>query len=181
MALWANSPAIWRFVWGARGETHLSKLISLSGMFIGAVGIFLGFYHLGRNPQLSLEIVTTTTVGLVGALAFVRHFIFHKADAKRMGWETDRPEWAYEVGFANLAFAAMGWLAVFARMGTQAQALVLLGYSLYLAQAALLHAYQYRASPVKSPDKLWRVVLGTASFAAMMLFFAMHAMLGTQR
>ena len=68
-----------------------------------------------------------------------------------------------------------------AHLGTQAQALVVLGYSLYLAQAALLHAHQYRASAVKSPEKLWRVVLGTASFAALMLFFALQALMGAGR
>lgn len=155
----------------------MSKSIALSGMFIGAVGIFFGFYHLGRNPQLALAIVTTTTVGLVGVLAFVRHFIFHKADAKRMGWETDRPEWAYEVGFANLAFGVMGLLSVYADLGLQAQALTILGYAVYLMQAALLHGYQYFTSDAKSADKLWRIVIGTGSFAAMMLFFAVYALL----
>ncbi|MFZ4481421.1 MAG: DUF6790 family protein [Rhodoferax sp.] len=156
----------------------MSRLIALSGMFIGAVGIFFGFYFLGNDPHRALAIVTTTTVGLVGVLAFVRHFIFHKADARRMGWETDRPEWAYEVGFANLAFGVMGFVSVFTNLGLQAQALTILGYAVYLMQAALLHGYQYFKGDSKSAEKLWRVVIGTASFAAMMLFFALFALLG---
>ena len=155
----------------------MCKWISLTGMFIGTVGIFFGFYHLGRNPQLALEIVTTTTVGMVGILAFVRHFIFHKADAKRMGWETDRPEWAYEVGFANLAFGVMGLFSVYAKLGIQAQALTIFGYAVYLMQAAFLHGYQYVTSDNKSAEKLWRVVIGTAWFAAVMFFFAIYALL----
>ncbi len=155
----------------------MGKWIALSGMGIGAVGIFFGFFYLGNEPQLALSIVTTTTVGIVGLLAFVRHFIFHKADAKRMGWETDRPEWAYEVGFANLAFGVMGFVAVFANLGVRAQALALLGYAVYLAQAALLHGYEYMKSDTKSAEKLWRIVLGTASFSAMMLFFSLNALL----
>jgi hypothetical protein len=155
----------------------MSKWIGLSGMFIGAIGIFFGFYHLGRNPPLALEIVTTTTVGLVGVLAFVRHFIFHKADAKRMGWETDRPEWAYEVGFANLAFGVMGLLSVYAKLGMQAQALTVFGYAVYLMQAAFLHGYQYVTDDIKSAEKLWRVVIGTAWFAAVMFFFSIYALL----
>lgn len=155
----------------------MSKWIGPSGMFIGAVGIFFGFYYLGKNPQLSLAIVTTTTVGLVGVLAFVRHFVFHQSDARRLGWETDRPEWAYEVGFANLAFGAMGLLSVFAELGLRAQALTILGYALYLLQAALLHGYQYISSKEKSAEKLWRVVIGTAWFAALMLFFSIDALL----
>lgn len=156
----------------------MSKWLGLSGMFVGSVGIFFGFYYLGENPQLSLEIMTITTVGIVGVLAFVRHFIFHKADAERMGWETDRPEWAYEVGFANLAFGVMGFLAVLLRLGVQAQALVLLGYAIYLAQAAMLHGYEYIKADHKSAEKLWRIVIGTASFSAMMLFFSLYALIG---
>lgn len=49
----------------------MSKWIALAGMFIGAVGIFFGFFYLANNPQLALAIVTVTTVGLVGVLAFV--------------------------------------------------------------------------------------------------------------
>ena len=129
-----------------------------------------------NKPQLSLAIVTATTVGVVGVLAFIRHFIFHKADAKRMGWETDRPEWAYEVGFANLAFGVMGLFSVFGKLGMPAQALTILGYAVYLMQAAFLHGYQYFSSETKSAEKLWRIVIGTASFAAMMLYFAIHAL-----
>lgn len=155
----------------------MAKWISIAGMVVGGVGIFFGFYYLGSAPQTSLNIVTVTTVGIVGVLAFVRHFIFHKADAARMGWETDRPEWAYEVGFANLAFGVMGLLAVFARFGAQAQALVLAGYSLYLVQAGALHGYQYFTGERRSVAWLWRVVIGTLSFAALMAFFAVRALL----
>lgn len=155
----------------------MSKWIVLAGMFIGAVGIFFGFFYLAKDPQLALAIVTATTVGLVGVLAFVRHFFFHQADARRLGWETDRPEWAYEVGFANLAFGVMGLLAVLAGLGSQAQALTVLGYAAYLMQAAFLHGYQYFSSDNKSAEKLWRIVIGTGSFAAMMLFFSIHALL----
>ena len=158
----------------------MSRWIGLSGMFIGAVGIFFGFYYLGAQPGLSLEIVTVTTVGLVGVLAFVRHFYFHESDARRLGWETDRPEWAWEVGFANLAFGAMGLLAVFARLGTQAQALSVLGYAIYLMQAAALHGTQYVREGKRSPEKLWRIVLGTAWVAALMAFDALRALLGVR-
>lgn len=158
----------------------MGRWIHLSGMFIGAVGVFFGFLYLGPNPRLSLAIVTVATVGLVGVLAFVRHFILHKADARRMGWETDRPEWAYEVGFANLASGATGLLAVLAKLGTEAQALAVLGYAIYPMQEAALHGYPYVKDERKSPEKLWRVVIGTASFSAVMAFFALHALLGVR-
>ena len=154
----------------------MTRWLSLGSMAMAAVGIFVGFYFwFGNDQKLALAIVTTVTVGVVGLLAFLRHFVFHKADAARMGWETDRPEWAYEVGFANLAFGVMGLVSV-AALGVQAQALALLGYAVYLAQAAALHGYQYAHSKQRSVDKLWRVVIGTASFAAVMAFFAVASL-----
>ena len=66
----------------------MTGIISYIGMMVGSIGIFLGFYYLTSNPDLSLGLVTLTTVGIVGILGFVRHVIFYKSDAKRLGWET---------------------------------------------------------------------------------------------
>ncbi len=156
----------------------MSKWLNLTGMLAGMVGIFFGFFYLGTDSELALAIVAATTVGAVGVLAFVRHFVFHKSDAKRMGWESERPEWAYEVGFANLAFAVIALVSVFACLGVKAQAVGVLGYAVYLMQAAILHAHGYIKSETKSAAKLWRSVVGTASFAAIMLFFSIYALAG---
>jgi len=153
------------------------KYISISGIAIGAIGIFFGFYYLAIDPNLAVKIVTFTTVGIVGTLAFVRHFVFHKSDAKRLGWETDKPDWMFEVGFANLAFGSMGLLSVVTNLGMQTQALVLLGYSIYLFQAAMLHGYRYFTDEIKSASRLWRSFLSTLLFAGMMAFFALRVLL----
>ncbi len=154
----------------------MAKWINLASMVIGAAGIFLGFYYLGDDPLMALRIVTATTVGVVGVLAFVRHVIFHKSDAERLGWQTDRPDWMYEVGFANLAFGFMGLLAITPVLGKEAQIVVLLGYALYLAQAALLHGYRYFTDAVRSPARLWRSTIATLLYAGMMIFFALSAL-----
>jgi hypothetical protein len=159
-------------------EVRMASLIGMFGMVVGTVGIFFGFYYLAEAPQTSLGIVTITTVGIVGILAFVRHVIFHKSDAERLGWQTSRPDWMFEVGFANLAFGFMAFLAVFVEWGTQAQAVVLLGYSLYLFQAAALHGYRYFTDERRSPARLWRSVLATLLFSGMMTFFAVRSLLG---
>lgn len=44
----------------------------------------------------------------------------------------------FEVGFANLAFGLTGFLPALAEWETHAQVVVLLGYALYLFQAACL-------------------------------------------
>jgi hypothetical protein len=110
---------------------HILELIA------GIFGVGVGFSRL-PDAASALAVVTPTAVGLVGLLAFVRHFVFHESDAKRLGWESSRPEFQYEVGFANLAFALVAFLAYLGGWAVAAQVAVVLGYGLYLLQAALL-------------------------------------------
>src|SRR3712207_7908415 len=110
---------------------HILELIA------GVFGVGVGISRL-PDAASALAVVTPTAVGLVGLLAFVRHFLFHKSDAKRLGWESIRPEFQYEVGFANLAFAVVAFLVYFGGWAVAAQVAVVLGYGLDLLQAALL-------------------------------------------
>ena len=153
------------------------KWIGIAGWIGVGVGIFFGFLFLGEHPERALAIVTVMTVGLEGVTGFVRHYFFYKQDAKRLGWETDRPDWMWEVGFANLAFGCMALLAVFAGWGVKAQALVLLGYALYLFQAAMLHLYRYLTDEARSRVRLYRAVLMTLLIVVMMTFFALYVLL----
>ncbi|MBA2714629.1 MAG: hypothetical protein H0U55_13870 [Rubrobacteraceae bacterium] len=114
---------------------HILEL--LSGIF----GVAVGFARL-PDAASALQIVTPTAVGLVGLLAFVRHFIFHESDAKRLGWESTRPEFQYEVGFANLGFALVAFFAYFGGWGVAAHVAVVPGYGLYLLQSAILHVWK---------------------------------------
>lgn len=158
-----------------------TKWIGLFSIAISSVGIFFGFFYLWSTPPdlpLSIAIVTTTTVGIVGVLAFVRHVIFQKEDAKALGWETERPDWMFEVGFANLAFGCAALISVFANLGLKAQAVALLGYGIYLFQAAILHGYRYFTDETKMPIRLWNYCLLTALVAAMMIFFGISAVMG---
>lgn len=154
----------------------MAKALSISGMLVGAIGIFLGFYYLDENVSQSIQIVTLTTVGIAGVIAFVRHVIFYKSDMKRLGWETDRPDWMFEVGFANLAFGFMGLLPVFFKMNVELLSIILLGYALYLFQAAMLHAYRYFTDDKKSPSRLWRSVIATLLYVSMMSYFAIYVL-----
>jgi hypothetical protein len=114
---------------------HILELVA------GILGLGVGFSRL-PDAASALAVATPTAVGLVGLLAFFRHFVFHESDARRLGWESGRPEFQYEVGFANLAFALVAFLAYFGGWGVGARVAVVLGFGLYLLQAALLHAWQ---------------------------------------
>lgn len=154
----------------------MAAILGYLGMVAGTVGVFFGFYFYS-DLSMSTMIVGVTTVGVVGVLGWVRHLFFHKSDAKRLGWETERPDWAYEVGFANLGFAVAAIVAAAADLSAQAQALPILAYGAYLLQAGVLHGYRYFTGENKSPGKLWRSCLATLLFAALMLFFAIRALI----
>ena len=155
----------------------MAALIGYLGMVVGTLGVFFGFFFI-NHPATSTVIVTATTVAAVGILGFIRHLFFHKADAKRLGMETERPDWAYEVGFANLAFGVAAVVATAARLGMAAQAVILLAYAVYLLQAGILHGYRYFTEADKKPAKLWRSCVATLWFAVLMLFFAIRALGG---
>lgn len=153
----------------------MAAIIGLVSMIIGSIGIFMGFYYLSDAPEKAYAIVTLCTVGIVGLLAFIRHVIFHKSDAKRLGWETDRPDWMFEVGFANLAFGLMGFATVFYLKLTQVHTVVLFGYAIYLLQAAILHGYRYFTDTKRSPARLWRSCISTLVYAGMLMYFAVYS------
>lgn len=137
----------------------MSGLISIASMIVGAAGIFFGFYFISTQPILALRIVVLSTVGIVGVLSFVRHVVFYKSDMKRLGWITEKPDWMFEVGFANLAFGLMGLIAFFADTGKNSLILALAGYAIYLLQAGILHGYRYFTDESSRPSGCGVVVL----------------------
>jgi hypothetical protein len=148
---------------------HILELIA------GIFGVGVGIWRL-PDAASALAIVTPTAVGLVGLLAFVRHFLFHQSDAKRLGWESNRSEFQYEVGFANLAFALVAFMAYFGGWAVAAQVAVVLGYGLYLLQAALLHTWQ----SVYGEGRLRRLLqsaLPALVFSLLMIYLAVEAMI----
>jgi hypothetical protein len=154
----------------------MAAIIGYLGMMVGSVGIFFGFYYFADNPIVSMKIVTLSTVGIVGILGFVRHVIFHKSDAKRLGWETDHPDWMFEVGFANLAFGIIGILSVIGNQSSNTQAIVVFGYAIYLFQAGVLHGFRYFTDSIKSSARLWRSCVPTLLYAGIMTFFAIKSL-----
>ena len=154
----------------------IARALHVMELFAGIVGVWIGLWRL-PDAVSALGVVTPTAVGLVGLLAFVRHFVFHESDAKRLGWESGRPEFQYEVGFANLAFALVAFLAYFGGWGVGARVAVVSGFGLYLSQAALLHAWQ----SVRGRGGLRRFLrsaLPALVFGLLMMYLAIRGMIG---
>ena len=155
----------------------MAALLSTLGMLIGTIGIFLGFYYLSENTPKTLHLVSITTVGIPGILAFARHVLFYKSDAKRLGWETDRPDWMFEVGFANLSFGIISFIAFLLNLPLYAQAVIILGYAIYLFQASLLHVYRYFTDSKRIRARFWRSCISTLIYSSMISFFAIRGLL----
>ncbi len=94
-----------------------------------------------------------------------------------MGWETSRPEWMFEVGFANLAFGVMGFISTLGEQETSTRAFVVLGYGVYLFQASMLHGFNYMTSRDKSIVKFWRGYVTTFLYVAWLLYFSILPLL----
>jgi hypothetical protein len=87
--------------------------------------------------------------------------VFHPSDAKRLGWETDRPEWIMEMGFATLAFGLAALLAVASYQSATVLAYSILGYGISLLQAGILHGDHDMSDPMRRPSRLWRCCCST--------------------
>ena len=148
---------------------HILELIA------GIFGVSAGLSRL-PDAASALEVVTPTAVGLVGLLAFVRHFVFHESDAKRLGWESSRPEFQYEVGFANLAFALVAFFAYFGGWGVAAHVALVLGYGLYLLQEAVLHTWE-SARREGGLRRLLRSAFPALAFSVLTIYLAIRGMM----
>jgi hypothetical protein len=73
------------------------------------------------------------------------------------------------------------WISIVSKVlagwGAHAQALALLGYSLYLFQAAVPHTYRFLTDERRSAARLWRGVIPTLVLVGMMTFFAVYTLL----
>ncbi len=135
--------------------------------------VFFGFYYISQ-PELALKIVTLGMVGAIGILSFITHVPLHTQDAARLGWKTERPDWQFEVGFANLAFGLAAIMASMCPKGTTGMTVVTVGYAIYLLQAAILHGYRALAARPVEIKRLIRSSLLTLVYCILMIFFAFH-------
>lgn len=101
-----------------------ARVITLLRIIVGAAGLMSGYYVLSDNNIADApDIVVVISVGAVGLFSFAGHLIFHEGDARRLGWESDKPYYQYEVGFAHLAFALAAFVAYFGNWGVAAKAM----------------------------------------------------------
>ncbi len=128
-------------------------------------------------PRPAAEIILFTCVGINGLLAFLSHTVLHRSDAARLGMEAADPGFQYEVGFANLAFGITALLAFFGHWGVIADTVLILGFSLYILQAVILHLIRFISGVRRGAGYFWGSIVAAGLYAANMIFFAVAAML----
>lgn len=153
-----------------------SALLMFIGYALGGTGIFLGFGAGSRAQALSW--VVLFSVGALGVVSFVRHALFHRSDAARMGWDLGRRNnFQVEVGMANLAWGLVAIAAVLWNWGLAAQAAITFIFSIYLFQAAILHVISvFSADERRSGKGAWLAVSATLLLAALLCYFAIAAL-----
>jgi hypothetical protein len=144
-----------------QADTRPATVLMFATYALGALGFFLA--GLADTAEDALGEVTVFAVGGVGVASFLRHAVFARGDAARMGWGREGgSNFQLEVGFANLAFGAVALLAHFGDWGVGAEAAITLAFGVYLLQAALLHLRGYLNRETRGAGRLGGLL---ASFA----------------
>ena len=153
--------------------THprISKVLMQVTWLVGGIGLFFGLKALSNGQIASaVQWVALWSVGGVGLLSFVRHAVFHRSDAVRMGWDLGkRNDFQIEVGFANLAWGVVAIVASVLNWGNMVLGCLILVFGIYMVQAAMLHLLESARSP-KRPWTASQFV--NVAFAVVLLWFA---------
>ena len=155
----------------------IAHFIAALRIATGTIGLFFGYYDLfGENLDAALDTITIAAVGIVGLLSFAGHLIFHKSDARRLGWESDKPYYQYEVGFAHLAFALIAFYTYFGNWGHAAKVLAVLGYTIYLLQIGILYTWRCVAEHRIFSGYFLRHAISTLVYVGLMFYFVASLM-----
>ncbi len=146
-------------------DPGISARLMLATYVAGGAGVATGIYTLQEQPP-SLSLACPLAVGATGLLSFVRHAVFHRSDAARMGWDYGRRNnFQIEVGLANLAWGLVGILAVVLGWGLAAQAVTFLVFGVYLVSVVVLNLTSRPSEGRRRPGPL----IGLGSFGMMLL------------
>lgn len=70
-------------------DPRFSRWLMTLTYLLGGVGLAVGIGTVTSDPP-SLSLAVLLTVGGAGIVSFLRHAVFHRSDAARMGWDYGR-------------------------------------------------------------------------------------------
>jgi len=152
----------------------VASVIAIIRYCIIGVGVALAYYlyFTWSDARPALEVILLTCVAFNGLISFLSHVVFYKADATRMGLQSSSSKYQYEVGFANLAIGLSALVAVLFQWGIPVYIILVICYSLYIAQNLVFHFWWFARGERRNAGYLWENVLFTTLYVANMLFFA---------
>ncbi len=155
----------------------IAHIIATLRIVIGTIGLYFGYNYLfGNNLEAALDTITITAVGIVALLSFTGHLIFHRSDARRLGWESDKPYYQYEVGFAHLTFALIAFFTYFGNWGLAPKVLTILGYTIYLLQIGILYTWRSFSEHRVFSRYFLRHAILTLAYVGLMFYFIAQVM-----
>ena len=150
-----------------------SKALLQLSWIIGGIGFWNAFNSIGSGDvDTATQWISAWAVGGVGLLSFIRHAVFHRSDAVRMGWDYgQRNDFQLEVGFANLAWGVVAIVGFIQGWDTQTLGALVLVVGIYMIQAAVLHLLELKEA--KNPR--YGSKLTNLAYAVCMLWFGIKA------
>jgi hypothetical protein len=144
-------------------DPRISAALMIATYVASGLGYFLGILRWSSDGASDAILpVGLLAVGVVGVVSMIRHSVFHRSDAARMGWDLGhRNNFQIEVGFANFAVGATALAAVVLDWGTGVLAALTLVYALYFLQVSALVAID-RADGRLNVTRLTVMLLQTA-------------------
>jgi hypothetical protein len=121
-------------------DPQISQRLMIMTYVIGGAGYLIGFSKMSSDgAEAAVGPVALLSVGVVGIVSMIRHSLFHRSDAARMGWDLGRRNnFQIETGFANLAIGLPALAAVALDWGVVVEAAFVLAYALYFVQVTVL-------------------------------------------
>ncbi|MEX1220227.1 MAG: DUF6790 family protein [Solirubrobacterales bacterium] len=157
-----------------REDPRISKFLMLATYLIGGAGIAIGYSTVYDDPP-SLTLAALLGAGIPGVLSWLRHSVFHRSDAKRMGWDLGhRNGFQIETGVANLSWGVMAILAVAFDWGIVAEGASLLVFGLYLGGCSIMvtlspkddNGHRYEAILGMTVAAIFLIILGIQGITA---------------
>jgi len=127
-------------------DPRISRSLMILTYVFGGVGLAVGIGTVNSDPP-SLGWAALVTVGGAGIVSFVRHSIFHRSDAARMGWDYGTTNaFQIEAGVANLSWGLVAVLAVVFDWGLAVEASTFLVFGIYMIGAAVTQVIYKRGA-----------------------------------
>ncbi len=119
---------------------------------VGGVMLAISFSQQSGDATAAAYWAAAGCVGGVGVISFVRHSVFHRSDAARMGWDYGRRnDFQIEVGIANLSWGLLGILTWALDWGPTAAGAITISFGTYMLGAAVLHLLELRGGANRRP------------------------------